>query len=205
MSYTLYNRDGSGGFAVEAALAMADIPFELISLPSSPGTPLDPSFCATNPWGQVPTLTADDGSVMTETAAILIHLAQLYPNTIAPEPGTAAHGQYVRWLVFAAVNVYESVLRRSYTDRYCDDETAYGAVIGASTRRLADALGVLDDAASTQPFLVSDALTGADLFVVMLYTWARTERRCEHLERIREQVRQHPVVGPLWRRHFGDR
>ena len=30
MNYTLYNRPGSGGFVVEAALALADAPFEPI-------------------------------------------------------------------------------------------------------------------------------------------------------------------------------
>ena len=62
MSYTLYNREGSGGFAVEAALVMADLPFELVTLSSTPGTPLDESFKATNPWGQIPTLIDSDGN-----------------------------------------------------------------------------------------------------------------------------------------------
>ena len=56
MPYRLYNRIGSGGFVVEAALVLADAPFELVSLDSKPGTPLPESFKNVNPWGQVPVL-----------------------------------------------------------------------------------------------------------------------------------------------------
>ena len=44
MIYTLYNRPGSGGFVVEAALTLAGAPFELIELDSKAGTPLPESF-----------------------------------------------------------------------------------------------------------------------------------------------------------------
>ena len=56
MTYQLYNRDGSGGFVVEAVLALADESFELIRLDSTPGTPLPESFRDINPWRQVPVL-----------------------------------------------------------------------------------------------------------------------------------------------------
>ena len=44
MSYKLYNRTGSGGFVVEAALALADQPYQLVTMETKPGTPLPESF-----------------------------------------------------------------------------------------------------------------------------------------------------------------
>jgi len=97
MTYRLYNRVSSGGFAVEAALALAGADCELVELSSAPGTPLPASFRAVNPWGQVPTLVLPDGTVMTETGAILIHLAACFPEkALAPPPGTAAHATVLR-------------------------------------------------------------------------------------------------------------
>jgi len=94
VSYTLYNRPGSGGFVVEAALTLADAPVELIELDSKVGTPWPESFRATNPWGQVPTLILPDGATMTETSAILILLALRFPDRrLAPPPGTPAHAE----------------------------------------------------------------------------------------------------------------
>ena len=118
MSYTLYNRLGSGGFVVEAALSWVGSTYELIELESKPGTPLADSFKSTNPWGQVPTLVMPDGSTMTETSAILIQLALTHPKSaLGPEPGSSAYRSFLRWLIFANVNVYEAVLRRGYPFR----------------------------------------------------------------------------------------
>ena len=44
MSYHLFNRPGSGGFVVEAALTLAEADFELTELASKAGTPLPESF-----------------------------------------------------------------------------------------------------------------------------------------------------------------
>ena len=97
MSYRLYNRPGSGGFVVEAALKLAEAPFELVELESKPGTPLAESFRETNPWKQLPVLVLPDGSIMTETAAILIHLAACFPEKdLAPSPCTSEHGKFLR-------------------------------------------------------------------------------------------------------------
>ena len=115
MIYTLYNRPGSGGVVVEAALTLADAPFELIELDSKAGTPLPESFRETNPWGQLPTLILPNGTTMTETSAILVHLALCFPDKhLAPPPGTSAHGRFLRWTTFANVNLYEAVVRRGY-------------------------------------------------------------------------------------------
>src|SRR5690606_15280090 len=80
MPYVLHNRLGSGGFAVQAALTAAGIPFELALLDSAPGTPLPESFAAVNPWRQVPVLVTPEGEVLTETAAILIYLVGRHPE-----------------------------------------------------------------------------------------------------------------------------
>ena len=106
MSYKLYNRIGSGGFVVEAALALADIPHELVTLNSVTSTPLPASFRDINPWGQVPTLLTPDGDTLTESAAILIHLAACHPGKgLGPPPGSPEHGQFLRWLVFMSSNI----------------------------------------------------------------------------------------------------
>ena len=73
--YTLYNRPGSGGFAVEAALVLAGQPYEFMDVGNQPGEKMPETFRAINPWGQVPALILPDGGLMTETGAILTYLA----------------------------------------------------------------------------------------------------------------------------------
>ena len=129
MAYILYNRPGSDGVAVEAALTLADAPFELAELGSKAGTPLPDSFRETNPWGQVPTLILPNGTTMTETSAILVHFGLCFPDEhLAPPPGTSAHGAFLRWTTFANVNLYEAVVRRGYPFRFTDDLEGYDAL-----------------------------------------------------------------------------
>ncbi len=206
MTFRLYNRVGSGGFVAEAALALAGAQYELQELDSKPGTPLPESFGRINPWGQVPTLVLPDGSIMTETAAILIHLAACYPDKgLAPSPGTPAHAAFLRWIVFTNVNIYEAVLRRSYPFRYTTDPHAYDATRDAAVARMGEALAVLEEAIDTGPFLLGKTMTLADVYIAMLFIWFRGAIDAPRLIGLTDGVRQHPTVAPIWRRHFGDR
>ena len=206
MTYRLYNRVGSGGFVAEAALAMADAPYELEELDSKPGTPLPESFRATNPWRQVPTLVLPDGSTLTETAAILIHIAACFPDKgLAPPPGTPEHAAFLRWMVFTNVNIYEAVLRRSYPSRYTTDPDSIESTQEAAIARMGDALTVLENAINPGPFLLGETMSVADIYVAMLFVWFRGTIDAPRLTALTEGVRQHSVVGPIWRRHFGDR
>jgi len=206
MPYRLYNRVGSGGFVVEAALALAETAFELEELDSRPSTPLPESFRIHNPWRQVPTLILPDGSTMSETAAILIHLSACHQDKeLGPKPGTTAHAQFLRWMVFANVNVYEAVLRRPYTKRYTTDPNGLEAVREAATLRLGEALLVLEAAIDDGPFLVGKNLSVLDVYVAMLFTWYRGDTQFPKLDMLKTRVKGNTIVGPIWQRHFGDR
>jgi len=206
MTYRLYNRVGSGGFAVEAALALAGAPCELVELDSKPGIPLPESFRAINPWGQVPALILPDGTLMTETGAILIHLAACFPDRgLAPPPGTPAHAQFLRWTVFASVNVYEAGLRGAYPFRYTTDPEGYPAVRAAGLKRREEALAVIEAAIAPGPFLLGETMRLADVYIAMLFCWAGAGIEAPRLRALTAAVRRHPTVAPIWRRHFGDR
>ena len=206
MKYRLYNRIGSGGFVVEAALALAGAQFELVDLDSKPGTPLPESFRKTNPWGQVPTLIMPDGSTMTETAAILIHLAACYPDkTLAPLPGTPAHAVFLRWMIFASVNLYVVVARAAYPFRFTTDPDATEATRAAAIERMGESMTVLEDAIGSGPFLLGGSMSVVDLYIAMLFTWFKGEIDAPRLTALTDGVKQHPTIAPIWRRHFGAR
>src|SRR5271157_1836118 len=61
-----------------------------------------PEYLAINPMGKVPALS-HDGTVVTETAAIIAYLADAFPQaSLAPASGSVERGPYYRWLFFAA-------------------------------------------------------------------------------------------------------
>ena len=87
--FTLYGDLGSGAFSAEAALAEAGAPytFELVSLEKNEQR--QPAFLAINPSGKMPALQLAEGEIVTESAAILLTLADHFPAGAA----AAAAGQ----------------------------------------------------------------------------------------------------------------
>src|SRR5215470_3769061 len=173
MTYTLYGHDGSGGFAVEAALVKAGAAYEVVVTDTAKGDQNRPDFVAINPMRQVPALRLPDGSVMTESAAIVIHLADAFPGKgLAPKPPTPAHAQFLRWMLFMAANLYEGDLRYFYSDRYTTDPAGVPAVKAAGAAHMKKAFAVLDDVLTRTSFLCGASMTMADVYLAMLMDWS---------------------------------
>ena len=73
-----------------------------------------------NPLAQIPTLVLPDGSVMTESAAILIHLGLAHPES-GLLPADAHRAQMLRGLVYIAANCYAAIGIIDYPERWCSD------------------------------------------------------------------------------------
>jgi glutathione S-transferase len=202
MTYTLYSHDGSGGFAVEAALVKAAAPHKVITVDTGKGEQDRPDFVAINPMRQVPVLKLPDGTVMTESAAMVIHLAHAFPDKgLAPKPATPAHGRFLRWMVFMAANLYESDLRYFYPDRYTTDPTGVPGVKDAGAAHMKKSFAIVDEALAPGPFLCGSAPTMADVYLAMLAEWSPEPITSPRLLAVKEAVAADPLIKPLWLRH----
>ena len=74
----LYAMTGACSFASHIALRWANAPFQLQILTLAELG--DPEYLELNPKGAVPVLMTDDGSVMTESLAILQYIAESFPR-----------------------------------------------------------------------------------------------------------------------------
>lgn len=160
---TLYWRPGTASMAPHAALAEIGIEYELVEI-GRERAQSDPAYRALNPLGVVPTLV-DGDLVLTESAAILLHLADRHPDTrLAP----ADRAQYYRWLVFLTNTLQTTLLRFLYPERYGGG--AVGEVAAADAAALFD---LLDETLDEREWLAAEHRTGADLFLFMLTRWGR--------------------------------
>ena len=174
--YKLYGRPGAGNMAVEAAFAELGVAYDLIEVQKAADGSLDAGFHSLNPRGQVPALMLPDGSVMTETAAILLHLADAFPQSgLAPAPGSSARAQHDRWLTFAHANLYEGILRLFYPDRYVSDPSAALAVEDAARSYVLQHFAIYQGALGAGPYHFGDKLSVLDLMVWMLSGWVEPE------------------------------
>jgi len=202
MTYTLYSHDGSGGFAVEAALVKAGAAYKVIVVDTAKGEQNRPDFVAVNPMRQVPALVLPDGTAMTESAAIVVHLSNAFPGKgLAPEPATPAHARFLRWLFFMAANLYEGDLRYFYPERYTSDSAGISGVKTAAAAHLKKSFAVVDEALAPGPFLCGPALTIADVYLAMLIAWSPEPITSRRLLAVTAAVAADPLIDPLWRRH----
>jgi glutathione S-transferase len=159
-------------------------------------------FRAINPTGRVPALVLPDGTVMFESAAMLIHLALVHPEaSLAPRAGTAGHAKFLQWMVFLSANVYEAALRMYYSARY----SAHGEVDAEAIREqgTADFRGHLAlISRGLAPYVLGDRYSIADIYLYMLASWHLGEKselysRVPELEAHARQVAARPAVAKV--------
>lgn len=204
MTYKVYNRLGSGGFAIEAALNLAGADHQMEFLDSRPSTPLPESYRQINPWGQVPALITPDGTLVTETGAILIWLSGRHP-ALGPDPWTDDHATFIRWIVFMSTSLYEGVLRQTYADRYTASADGVADVIKAAAQRNHDAFLLLEDHLQGRETLVGADITAADIYLAMLTVWHRRRDELPNALRLTHRIAEHPDIHHAWERNFARR
>ena len=194
-TYKLYGRPNSGSLAPQIVLEEIGAPYELIWVGRAAAD--IETLRQLNPAGKVPALVLLDGTPVFESAAILIHLAHAYPAAnLAPPAGTTGHARFLQWMSFMSSNVYESVLRIYYPERY----STSGAAAAAEIKQQAVAdyvrhLEVIHDTLS--PYVLGEKLSAADSYLYMLAAWypgesavlhARLPKLAQHAELLRQRA-----------------
>lgn len=116
-----------------------------------------------HPEGKAPALL-HDGVLVTESAAIILYLTQLFPQAgVAPLPGTATYGAYLTWLFWYG-SVMEPVLIHNAAGISHPYITAAIRGVPEVTARIAQAL-------EGRPYLLGDTWSAADLLIHSPYAW----------------------------------
>jgi len=203
--YTLYGRPGSGSSCVEAMLALTGANHAIVDIGKA-DTQAQDRLKALNPLGQVPTLVLPSGETMTESAAILIHLADLVPaKKLAPPIGDPARALFLRLMVYLSANLYMSFLRYYYPDRYTADPTGAAAVKAAAAARIDYEWDVFAGLLAPGRFALGEEMSVVDLYAAMLIDWsadsAALVARQPRLGAIADGVASSPAVAPVWKRN----
>lgn len=94
--YSRYTRSGRARWILEEI----GVAYEIARLSFQKGEHKAPEYLEIHPHGSVPALTDGDLKIY-ESSAILLHLADKYPDAkLAPPLGSDERGLYYRWLVW---------------------------------------------------------------------------------------------------------
>jgi glutathione S-transferase len=206
MSFTLYGDLGSGAFSAEAALAEAGAPyrFELVSLEK--GEQKQPAFLAINPSGKMPALRLPEGEIITESAAILLTLADHFPQArLLPPQASNARALAYRWLAFMAGEIYPIVEIVDYPARFMPPGGDADAVRKIARDRIGERILIVERMIKG-PFLLAGGFSILDIYAAMFTRWSlEPDWKLAHIPKLMalaEAVSQRPAIAPVWQRHF---
>jgi GST-like protein len=208
--YTLYGKKGSGSASAQAALELIGAPYRIVETASWDTNDAFVELLQVNPLGQIPTLVLDDGSAMSESAAILIHLGSAHSASGLLPHDASARAQAIRGLVFVAANCYAAISIIDYPERWCADADTDDAVkerIRAGTRaRLHRHWEMFADLFPARPYLGGTELGALDLLAAVVSKWSGARA---HLAKARPafhetllRIEAHPKIAPVFAQHW---
>ena len=207
MGYTLWGEPNSGSFMIEAALAEAEQPVELVDLDLTKDEQRSARFLQINPAGKIPALRFPDGELMTQSAAILLALDEAHPAAgLMPAPGSPDRRSALRWLIYVAAEIYPLVEMSDYPHRFAPPETSDIGMRSSVRARLRERWRAVEKGvAGTGSFLAS-GFSAVDLAIAIISRWEVGERwlakETPHVEAIAKAVSSRPRIAPVWHRHF---
>lgn len=207
MTYKLYGRAGWGSAIVEAQLVWYGLPFtfepvgDLLREPDS-----RIKLEKVNPLAQIPTLVMPDGSVMSESAAITLLLADITgKDSLVPGPKSPERAKFLRWLVFIVANIYP-------TFTYADDPARFVSVnaardpFRAATDAYAQRLWRQIEANVGTPWFLGARFSALDIYAGVMTRWRPKrgwfETETPHLFSIARRTDQVAELAPVWARNY---
>ncbi|WP_084399294.1 glutathione S-transferase family protein [Henriciella aquimarina] len=198
----LYGMPHWGSDIVEYQLALYGIDYDFIptgDLFDDVGA--EDALRQVNPLRQIPTLILDDGTVMTESAAITLLLADLTGrDDLVPPAGAPERAHFLRWLIFIVANIYPTYTYVDLPSRFVPVEGAQESFVHAVHGYAHRLYGDLESAAEG-PWFLGERYSALDIYVAVITRW--TPRRAWHLEnspaltKIAEAVERLPVLSDL--------
>jgi GST-like protein len=205
---TLYGSQGSGSASIECALQHCKQPYRVVRASTWEPKSAQAELARINPLKQIPTLVLQDGTVISECAAILIHLALAHPKAGLLPQDANARASALRGLVFIAANCYAAISVSDYPQRWTTStaKSTQEKVREAARANLHRYWDMFADMFEGAPYLNGKSPGALDYFAVVVSKWSGTR---QHLKRARpgfaktlKLIEADPLVAEVFARHW---
>lgn len=177
MTLALYYYPGNASTLPHMVLREMAVPFELRLVDRKTEEQRDPAYLRLNPNGVIPTLI-DGDIVLYETAAIVLHLVERFPEAgLAPAFGTAGRAQFLKWMVHLSNTPQAQYMSWFYPHNHTAEAACVEAVKQGARVRLERMFEVIAGQLGAGPYLLGETFSAADLFLFMLVQWGRNMPR----------------------------
>ncbi len=205
--FVVYGASGSGSVPIEAALGLIGVPYRLEEHAPWEGDRQADRLARINPLRQVPALGLPTGEVLTESAAILIWLADAYPGArLAPALADVRRPAFLRWMTFVSSAIYALYWIADNPARVIDRAEDHAGVKARLFDRIASCWEQMGTQLRPQQYLLGDELTVLDLYVATASRWSPGRRRfyaaAPGLAETVRRVDADPRLATLWAERF---
>ncbi len=194
MTTRFYYGPKTCALATHIVLEYVGADYEAIKLDFRENQQRSKEYLAVNPKGRVPALVTDRG-VITETPALLLYLAQTYPQAkLAPldDPFALAEMQAANSWFCSTVHVAHAHGPRG--SRWSDDPAALQSMKAKVSTNMSDCFDLIEKELLRGPWLMGANFTVADPYLFTMSSWLATDgvemakfpRVAEHYKRMLE-------------------
>lgn len=172
----LYGYRNGRTFRALWALEEVSAQYEYVEVDLMRGEAREPWFLDMNPAGKVPVLD-DGGTIITESAAICMYVAEKYPQCrLMPPAGTVERSQCYKWTSYIITEL-DAPLWTIAKHRFAlPRERRVPAVIETASWEFRMAVKILAMGLEDRAYLVGDCLTVADIIAGHTLSWAKSAR-----------------------------
>ena len=158
------------------ALEEVGAAYDYVEVDIMHGQGREPWFLKINPGGKVPVLD-DNGTIITESAAVCMHLAERYPESrLLPPPGSPERTECYKWTSYILTEL-DAPLWTIAKHRFgLPKERRVPAVIETAGWEVGVALKILASGLGSRTYLVGSSFTVADILAGHTLLWVKSAR-----------------------------
>lgn len=167
----LFYANGTISIAPAIALLEAGLAHELTRLEFATAEQTKPKYLAINPKGRVPALVLEDGTVLTETGALLDYIAAIAPQA-ALLPDTAVEAAHMRSVMYyLASTMHVAHAHKMRGSRWADRPESHADMAAKVPQTMAACAAFVEAECLRGDYVCGAAFTVADAYLFVVCNW----------------------------------
>ena len=169
-----YYAKNSAAYAPHILLEDIGVAYEAVEIDFKSGEQRSDAYLAINPKGRLPSLVTDDG-ILTETPAILLYLAQVFPEhkLIPNEPFELATAMAFNLYMASTVHVAHAHKHRGH--RWADDSAAQESMRAKVLENMTECARMIETHYFKGPYVLGENYSICDPYLALVTRWLRDD------------------------------
>jgi glutathione S-transferase len=169
----LYYARGTCALASHIAFEYSGASYDTVRIDFGQQEQRSPEYLKLNPKGRVPALVTDRG-VITETPAVLVYIAQAYPQArLAPLDDAFLLAKVNEFNSYLCATVHVAHAHRPRASRWSDDEGAMESMRAKVPRNMAECFELIENGILRGPWVLGEQFSICDPYLFTLAGWLK--------------------------------